>query len=612
MTFDPQILSLYPEEPGVYLMKDASGLVLYVGKAKNLRARLKQYFMASRDTREMVPYLTAQIVSIDTIVALTEKDALLLENTLIKKHQPKYNVLLKDDKTFVSLVMTQHKWPMLRLVRYKGSPKNDGIYFGPYTNALAARQTYDLLSRLFPLRQCSDHELANRVRPCLLYDIKRCIAPCVNLCTEEEYGQHVASAIALLKGKDKEIFRELERQMGKAADNLLFEKANELKNLIDQIKHVTEVKHIDNPDAKDCDALGLYREAHAVMIALLMFREGKIVGSEHFSFHFIASNEAEILSSFILQHYKTQTSMPKEILVSTEIPEIETLQEMISELAAHKIAIAHPKKGRKQDLIEMALRNAKALFIREQDVRSLKEKMLLDLAETLQLTRYPRRVECFDTSNIAGTDPVASLVSFIHGEKDKSRTRLFKIKTAEKADDYTAMKEVLRRHFTREKEKNDFCDLLIVDGGKGQLGIALEIFRDLGIASVDVIALTKEDARHDKGLTQEKVYMPNTPDPILIDPRSPMLFFLQKVRDAAHKQAIDYHRKRRSKRTLFSELDDIPGIGPTKKRALLKHFGSVKAIKNATPEELGKVEGLSQKDRQTLLTSFKREHIDNQ
>lgn len=602
MTFDPKLLTLYPEEPGVYLMKDSVGIVLYVGKAKNIRARLKQYFGASGDSREMVPYLTAQVVTIDTIIALTEKDALILENTLIKKHKPKYNVLLKDDKAFVSLVMTKHKWPMLRLVRYKGlPPKNEGVYFGPYTNALAARQTYDLLSRMFPLRQCSDSELANRVRPCLLYEIKRCAAPCVNLCTENEYTGHVEAVIRLLKGKDKEIFQELEKQMEQAAEALHFEKAQELKNLIDQIKHVTEVKHIDNPEAKDCDAMGLYREADSVMIALLMFREGKVVGSEHFSFQFLASNDAEILTSFILQHYKSLNTFPKEILVPCEIPEIETLQEILSESSSHKISIACPKKGRKQDLIEMAMRNAKALFIREQDSRSLKEKMLLDLCETLQLNRFPRRIECFDTSNIAGTDPVASLVSFVHGEPDKSRTRLFKIKTAEKADDYTAMKEVLRRHFIREKEKNDFCDLLIVDGGKGQLGLALEIFRELDIAAVDVIALTKEDARHDKGLTQEKVYVPNRPDPILIDPRSPMLFFLQKVRDAAHKQAIEFHRKRRTKRTLASELDALHGIGPIKKRALLKHFGSVKAIKNASKEELEKVESLTQKDIATIL-----------
>ncbi|HSX13938.1 MAG TPA: GIY-YIG nuclease family protein, partial [Chlamydiales bacterium] len=252
MTFNPKTLALYPEEPGVYLMKDHTGVVLYVGKAKHLRNRLKQYFGAAKDTREMVPYLTAQVVTIDTIVALTEKDALILENTLIKKYKPKYNVLLKDDKTFISLVMTRHQWPTLRLVRYKGlPPKNEGTYFGPYTNALAARQTYDLLSRMFPLRQCSDSELANRVRPCLLYEIKRCIAPCVNLCTKTEYDTLVESASRLLKGKDKDVFQELHKQMETAAELLDFEKAQELKNLIQQIQHVTEVQHINNPEAKD-------------------------------------------------------------------------------------------------------------------------------------------------------------------------------------------------------------------------------------------------------------------------------------------------------------------------------------------------------------------------
>ena len=583
MTFDPCVLSLYPQDPGVYIMKDKEGRVLYIGKAKNLRIRIKQYFALS-DEREMVPYLTSQIETIDTIVSLSEKDALILENTLIKKHQPKYNVLLKDDKTFISLMVSFHKWPMLRLVRYKGNPKNDGLYFGPYTSALAARQTFDILSRFLPLRQCSDHEFANRVRPCLLYDIKRCLAPCVGLCGEDEYQTHVDAAIALLKGKDKELIPELEKQMKIAAEQLLFEKAQELHTLIHQIKHVTETKHLDHPGAKDCDALGIYRQDENVMIALLLFRDGKIVGSEHFSFKFIASNDEEILSSFILQHYQNKT--PEEILVPIKIPD--TVQEILS---CHILA---PKKGRKQDIIEMARRNAKALFIQETDKQSVKEKILLDLSETLQLSRFPRRVECFDTSNIAGTDPVASLVSFESGERDKSRTRLFKIKG--KGDDYTAMKEVLLRHFSKEKEKNEFCDLLIVDGGKGQLGIALEVFDTLGIASIDVIALTKENARHDKGLTQEKVYLPHRKDPVLIPIRSEMLFFLQKVRDVAHQVAIEYHRKRRSKRTFASKLDEIPGIGPIKKKRLLKQFGSLKAIQEASKEELEETKGISGKD----------------
>jgi len=599
MSFDPKLLSLYPDQPGVYLMKDAQGLVLYIGKAKNLRLRLKQYFALSGDQREMVPYLTAQVETIETIVALTEKDALILENNLIKRHKPKYNVLLKDDKTFVSLFLTQHKWPMLRLIRYKGQPKEKGIYFGPYTNALAARQTFDLISRLFPLRQCSDAELMSRERPCLLYDMKRCIAPCVGKCTEEEYDGHVESAVKLLKGRDTEVLKELKRRMQMASDALEFEKADALLQMIHQIEHVTEVQHVDYPDVKNGDVIGLYREADAVMIALLFFREGKLIGSEHFSFHLIASSDAEILESFLLQHYKNDPSIPSEIIVPLELSQRGALEEILSEAAQRKISIVWPQKGKKRDLIEMGFRNAKALFVREQDARSLKEKMLLDLQETLQLTRFPRRIECFDTSNISGTDPVASLVSFVNGEKDKSSTRLFKIKG--KGDDYAAMREVLHRHFSKEKEKGHFCDLLIVDGGKGQLNIALEVLQDLQIATIDAIGLTKEEARHDKGLTQEKVYVPHRKDPLLINPRSPLLFLLQKIRDEAHRQAIEFHRKRRSKRTLSSSLDDIPGIGPIKKKRLLQRFGSVKAIKEAPVEELRRVPGITKKDIETIV-----------
>ena len=599
MPFDPKSLSLYPTQPGVYLMKGGDGTILYVGKAINLRVRLKQYF-SEQDQREMIPFLISQVEEIDTIVALTEKDALILENTLIKKHQPKYNVLLKDDKTFVSLCVTQHEWPMLRLIRYKGKPKEAGTYYGPYTNALAARQTYDLLLRLFPLRQCSDAELASRERPCLLYDIKRCCAPCVNKCTKEEYKGYVDGVGRLLKGQDKDLLRNLKEEMEAASNALEFEKADRCLQMIRQIEHVTTVQHVDNPFAKDCDVIGFFREADAVLIALLLFREGKIVASEHFSFHRILSEDDELLGSFILQHYKTLSHWPREIFVPVSLPQAEVLEEVLAESAGRKIAISTPKIGKKKDLLEMAYRNAKALFVREQDARSVREKRLLDLQETLQLTRFPRRIECFDTSNISGTDPVASLVTFVNGEKDSSRMRLFKVKVG-KADDYSVMREVIHRHFLREKEKNDFCDLLIVDGGKGQLNIALDVFKELDIASVDVIGVSKEEARHDKGLTQEKVYLPYRKEPLLLDPRSPLLFLLQTIRDEAHRAAITYHRKRRSKRTISSELDNLEGIGPIKKKRLLTHFKSVKAIQAATQEELAEVKGLTKKDLAMLL-----------
>ncbi|MBS0626029.1 MAG: excinuclease ABC subunit UvrC [Verrucomicrobia bacterium] len=598
MAFDPKTLALYPDQPGVYLMKDAGGKVLYIGKAKNLKSRIKQYF-SQTDQREMIPYLISQVEEVATIVALTEKDALILENNLIKQHKPKYNVLLKDDKTFISLVITKHKWPMLQLVRYKGKPKDNGIYFGPYTSAWAARQIYELMIRLFPLRQCSDSELASRKRPCLLYDIKKCIAPCVGKCTEEQYHGHVQSAIRLLKGQNKEIVKHLKKEMEKASEALEFERAEEILSTIRQLEHVTETQHIQG--VGDCDVLALHREGSAVLVAQLLFREGTLVASEHFSFHLIVSDDAETLESFLFQHYKNNTHLPEEILIPFELSQQEALEEILSETAQRRVAIRTPQKGKKKDLVEMAQKNATAQFAREQDQRSLKEKMLLDLQETLKLTRFPRRIECFDTSNISGTDPVASLVSYELGEKDNSRSRLFKIKDRERADDYTAMKQVIHRHFVKAKEKNDFCDLLIVDGGKGQMNLALEIFQELGIASVDVIGVSKDEARHDKGLTQEKIYVPHTKEPLLLDPRSPLLFLLQKIRDEAHRRAIEFHRKRRSKRTLSSGLDELPGIGPTKKRRLLQKFGSVKAIKNATREELSEVEGINKNDLDTLM-----------
>ena len=396
----------------------------------------------------------------------------------------------------------------------------------------------------------------------------------------------------------------LKREMQIASEMLEFEKADALLQMIRQIEHVTQVQHVDQLGGKDCDVVGLYREADAVLIALLFFREGKLVGSEHFSFHLIASNDAEILASFLIQHYKNLPSFPSEILISCLLPEQKILSEILSESAGKKIEILSPQRGKKQDLIEMGLRNAKALFIRELDARSLKEKMLLDLQETLQLTRFPRRIECFDTSNSNGSDAVASLVCFVNGEKEKGRTRLFKIKGVEKADDYTAMRQVLKRHFLREKEKGDFCDLLMIDGGKGHLHLALEVFQELGIASVDLIALTKEDARHDKGLTQEKIYLAHRKEPLLIDPRSPLLFLLQKIRDEAHRTAIEFHRKRRSKRTIRSSLDELPGIGPVKKKRLLQRFGSIKALAVASREDLEQVPGLSEKDIKAILTFF--------
>jgi excinuclease ABC subunit C len=603
MIFDPKQLDQFPMQPGVYLMKDLSGQVIYVGKAKQLKARVKQYFAASRDSRAMVPFLIQQIAHIDTIIVPSEKEALLLENTLIKKHQPKFNAILKDDKTFISLMInTQHPWPMLRLIRYKGKPKDDGLYFGPYTSAYAARETYELLLRLFPLRQCNDEELKRRTRPCLLYSIKRCCAPCVRKCTKEDYGSYVKGAIRFLKGQDKEILREFYAEMEKASESLLYEKAASLLKSIRQIEHVLDSHQIvAKATGKNTDAIGLYRQGEEVMLAKLLFREGNLIGSEHFSFSNILEDDEELITTFLLQHYQFHDQLPEEICLPFSLKEMISLEEILSDRLKRKIHFLSPQKGEKRALVDLAKENARVLFLQEKNQQEIHERQLLDLQDTLKLNRYPQRIECFDTSHIAGEEAVAAMVAFTNGERDPQRYRLFRIKTAGLADDYGAIREALTRRLTRAKEEDDLPDLIIIDGGKGHLNTALDVFKHLDIASVDVIGVAKEAGRHDKGISQEQVFLPDHRDPILLNPRSSLLFLLQKIRDEAHRKAIGFHRQRRGKKGQKSQIDQIPGIGKVKRTLLLKHFGSFERIKTATSEQLAAVKGISSKDVQKIL-----------
>ncbi len=600
--FDTKLLERFPEEPGVYLMKNESGIVIYVGKANHLKRRVKQYFSQKPDNRPMIPFLLAEIASIEPIVVETEKEALLVENTLIKRHKPKYNAFLKDDKTFISLLVNHHHpWPMIKLVRYKGKPKEKGLYFGPYTSAYAARQTHELLCRLFPLRQCSDEELLRRTRPCLLYGIKRCIAPCVGLCTKEAYHSFVEGAIAFLKGKDEEILQGLYREMEEASKALEFEKAGALLRTIRQIEHVTKTRQVvARVGSKDSDALGLFRQADEVILMQLFVREGKLIGSEHYSFYHSLEKDEELLESFLLQYYQTKQDLPEEILLPMQLPNGAPIEEILEETHRKKIAILHPSRGSKKTLVALAEKNAKATFHLEKDEQQLRERMLLDLSETLSLNRYPKRIECFDTSNISGTDLVASMVAFTDGQKDPKRTRLYKIKGIDKNDDYAALHQVLSRRLRRAKEEDDLPDLLIIDGGKGQLHIAEEVLRQLDIANVDLIAIAKEQGRHDKGLSAERIFIPYQKDPIHLSLRSPLLLLLQKIRDESHAKAIGFHRKQRQKRLLTSALDQIPGIGRVKSRRLLQRFGSLERILSATDEELLSVPALSKKDLSSI------------
>lgn len=602
MPFDPKKLETYPLKPGVYLMKDSAGHVIYVGKAVNLRQRIRQYFAVGGDGREMIPTLVARIETIDTIVVSSEKEALLLENTLIKQHQPHFNALLKDDKSYIALKISHRQhWPMLQLARYKGKPEPDSLYFGPYTSASAARSTFDLLNRLFPLRQCTDQEFARRTRPCILYDMKRCCAPCVGKCTKEEYEGYVQRTIKFLRGQNREVLTELYGEMEKASENLEFERAAAILRNIRQIEKTLEGQKVDKLHGSDSDVLAIFRQADEVIVCQLIYRKGKLIGSKNYNFSHTVQEDAELLESFLLQHYELVSILPEEILLPIFLKEADLIAEVLSADKKRKVAILMPQRGEKKALVAMAYANAEAAFKQHKDLNSLRERTLLEMQEKLHLSNYPRRIECYDNSNLSGSEPVSSLVAFTEGQKDTSRYRLYKIKTTGGSDDYGAMREVLERRCKRGKDENDLPDLIIVDGGKGHLNAAIAILRELNIVTVDVIGIAKEQGRHDKGSTREQIYLPNLKDPILLRPNSPILFLLQQIRDEAHRVAIHFQRKRRSKKIIKSSLDEIPGIGPVKRKKLLTHFGSLKKIKEASILQLKEVKGLSEANIAAIL-----------
>lgn len=599
MPITQEELARFPVAPGVYIMQDKGGKVLYVGKAKNLRQRVRQYFVPGRDGRVIVPFLAAQVDSIETLIVSSEKEALLLENNLIKKHQPKYNALLKDDKTYCSLTINhKHPWPMIRLVRFKGKPPKDSLYFGPYTNGYAARQTLDLLRQLFPMRQCSDHELANRSRPCILYDLKKCIAPCVNKCTHAEYDQLVKRAISFLRGHDAEILRELKVERALAIEALAFERAEQIHRTITAIEETLEKQAVQKAGQEDLDVLGLYREGEAATITVLFFREGKLIGRSDHHFAHNAEADSDLLSSFILQNYTEKELLPPGLLTPLPIPESTTLSELIG------IEITAPQRGNKRALVEMASKNALQQFQQASRLQNLAEKVLMEMEETFALTNYPERVECFDISTLGGTEGVGAMVVFSHGEKDPQRYRKYKIKKAAPGDDYGALEEVLERRYAHAKEEGNLPDCILIDGGKGHLNTALKVLKKLDISTVDLLSIAKESGKHTKGMTAERVFLIGREEPIEFASTSSLLFFLQKVRDETHRFAISFQRQRRTARTLHSILDTIPGIGPAKKKRLLTHFGSLKKIREATRSELEAVPGLSTTDIDNILSAL--------
>jgi len=583
-------------------MKDARGRIIYIGKAKDLRVRVRQYF--SSDERPQVPYLLAEIDSIETIVTRGEKEALLLENSLIKRHKPKYNVLLKDDKSWLGIAILNHAWPRLALVRHKGFRASRGAFFGPFSSAGKARSAFDLVAKIFPLRQCSDEEFRRRTRPCLLYQLKRCPAPCVGLCSHEEYDANINHAKKLLRGSGSELLSSMKRQMKRASDAQEYEKAGEYLRKIGLLENIELEGKTRSLRGQNIDAIALFRTGEELIISKLIVRGGELLESKHFEFTSVFEADDEALRSFLLQHYFTFDDVPNEILVPLDIDDAGLLEEIFSEKYEKRVRVHHPVRGEKRHLVEMTRLNAESYVQSKKESFEAIQKALFELQDTLGLSRFPKRIECFDQSHLGGSGFVGASILFIDGKKCTDGYRRYLIRTGKPSDDYGALAEVLERRLLRVAKVGDLPDLILLDGGKGHLHIAEKVFSKFSIATCEYVAVAKEEGRHDKGQSQEKFFVRGSKKPIILERTSPALLLIQKIRDEAHRFAITFQKKRRSKETFTSRLDTILGIGPKKKRALMAHFGSVRAIEEASREELARVEILTKKDRETIFTTL--------
>jgi len=638
-----EVLERLPSQPGVYLMKDRRGKMLYIGKAANLRNRVRQYFQpASGDTRDFVPLLESVVATIETMVTSNEKEALLLENTLIKRHQPRFNVKLTDDKNYLSLRLDPRaEWPRLEVVRRMG---DDGAwYFGPYHSATACREALRVVNRHFRLRTCTNHVLHHRSRPCLQCQISRCMGPCCEPVSRDEYAEQVRDVRLFLEGKSDELLSGLRARMQEAAGKTEFERASVVRDQIQALETVLQSQRVVSADLLDQDVIGFHREGMALEVVVLSVRQGKMIGSRAFSFGRQEFPDDEVLSSFLGLHYDLVPVPPDEVLLPFAIADADLKAEWLGEKRDKKVQILVPARGPRHDLVELARKNAAASFVSRRSAREDAEVTLGRLQRRLGLAKLPRVIECYDISHIQGAETVASMVVFVDGQPEKSRYRTYKIREAESPDDFACMYEVLVRRFRRARESSEpgqdswrLPDLLVVDGGKGQLGVALAAARDVGIdvrpgAGLPIIALAKErdltapappaetadepaaevpvdageapspvsqpEARAKKttgGQQPDRVFLPQAKDAIPIRANSAEMFVLQRLRDEAHRFAVTFHRSQRKKRTLHSELSLIPGIGPARQRELLRHFGSLKKIREASLDDLLAAPGLTQ------------------
>jgi len=604
----PDSINSFPASPGVYIMRNAAGGVLYVGKAKSLRARVRAYLAPARDGRYQIPFLMARVADIDYIVTDTEKEALILENTLIKQHRPRYNINLRDDKTYFSLRMDPtEEFPRLAIIRKVTA---DGArYFGPYSSASAARDVLKHLYRLFPLRHYPLETCRRRGRPCLYYQLRQCSAPCLGLISREEYAALAEGAALFLEGKSRDLMKTLKKRMAEAAAAENYEEAARFRDLISSVE-VTLEKQKMVIASGDLDALGFARRGNRLEAAILFIRGGSLIGGRNFSFDW-EMDDAEGISSFLNEYYNREVYIPAEVLLPVRIPEPEALEELLSERKGKRIAIVLPHRGTKAELVRLAVKNAESAAEENRRTREGTEAALAELQQRLHLANLPRRIECYDISNIQGRHAVGSRVAFQDGRPDKKGYRRYRIRGISQADDYGMMREVLSRRIAGSGKDTPLPDLILVDGGPGQLNVLTSVLGDLGVTGPDAASLAKSRvesgaAQDDIRRSDERVFLPGRKNPVVLRQNSAPLLLLARIRDEAHRFAVSYHTKLRTRESLAPTIEKIPGIGEKRWKALLKHFGSLKRVREANVEELAGVPGISRRIAEAL-----REHLGN-
>jgi excinuclease ABC subunit C len=613
-----------PAACGCYSFKDSRGKVLYVGKALDLSKRVRSYLRPDGDGRPLIPFLMRKAETVEFIVVNNEKEALVLENNLIKKFRPYYNIMLAgDDRTFVSVrIDMRHDYPRATIVH---KFKHDGAtYIGPYSSSSKLYKTLEVLKRVFPLRLCSDNVMANRSRPCVYHEIGVCGAPCVagNI-AKEEYAEVLKGFMRVLKGQDDSVVKMLQGRMDEAATGLDFERAAELRDQMIAVQETTlrQRAQIGTTKAVHRDVHGVFREADKLAVATLMYRDGKLEESATREFTSLLPDD-EVLSQFIKQYYERATFVPDEIVVSIPLEGLDALSSWISDRAERTIKVIHPQRGEVAKQAEMADVNARHAMRVRNEAEQRNKELLLALQEAAGLERTPVRMECFDISHGGGQDTVASGVCFIEGEPSKSNYRKYKIKTHDRNDDFASMEEVLRRRLARGMEEGSLPDLIVIDGGVGQLGRVQKVFDELNVVGIDLIALAKSRDRKRPGWetawsedaeikhTNERIFLPGREEPITLDQRHPALFLLMRIRDEAHRFAITFHRQLKGKSTIKSALDAIPGVGPKKKKALIRKFGSPRGVKLATLVELQQVPGINAKLAQQIFQHFAQDRAE--